>query len=857
MSELPRSIPRFPGGEYEIAGLLGSGGMAVVYRGRDPRLGRSVAIKVLRPEVAHVVGAERFQREITVASALSHPNIVPLLGSGEVASEDGRVLPYYVMPLVEGESLADRITNEKRLPIPDALRITREILDALEYAHAHGVLHRDIKPANVLLSGTHAVVTDFGLARLLPPGDRTNDSHSSITVSGFAVGTPVYMSPEQALGDREVDARTDLFSVGCVLYEMLTGVTPFDAPTGQSVIARKVNGAFVPASALRQSLPVGMDELLARALAPERSDRFASAVEFRRAIEGLETASMSGNAVAFARGPTLSRGLIAVNAGIALALAAVALLVWRSSAPEVAPPTLSAIADQSRVAVMPFEMALEDSALASVASGLSSDLIDELAQYPALTVISRNGVRGLGGAILTPDSIARRLNVGSVVIGDVQRIGDSVRVSVRLVDGASNVQVAKADAMDVLDHVLSLRASVLDSVTNFLRSAIGQQLAQRRRDRVSNADAWALVAEAQATAERELGQATRWTPAERSRRYAMLEETLVRAAALDPTWSTPYVRASSLLLTQADVETFVGFAQLPSAPRDAEDSRSRQPAPEPNELRRKALRYAELAVARDRGDADALHVRGRARMALWQAATDADDETLRAGAEADLRRAVTIRQDRAGAWSDLSQLLELSGDYSGSADAAKEAFVADAFLERPEEVAGRLAFTSLASGRLDDAREWCAHGQERFPTDPRFWGCDLTIIGWVGNTAEAIDTAWRVLSRSEARDSSNMLVTGWGTRRLLVAAVAARAGLPDSARAIIAQVRSAPASAPALLQNDYGEAYVQMLLGNHDSAIALLDRYVRARPSARSVVRSSPWFTPLREDARFTELLER
>jgi eukaryotic-like serine/threonine-protein kinase len=279
--------PRFPGGEYEIDGLLGTGGMAVVYRARDRQHGRTVAIKVLRPEVAHVVGAERFQREITVASGLSHPNILPLLGSGEADVGDGRTLPYYVMPLIEGESLEQRIRREQRLPLPDALRITREILDALEYAHARGVVHRDIKPANVLLSATHAVVADFGLARLLPTEELISDGQSSITASGFAVGTPAYMSPEQALGERHVDGRTDVFALGCVLYEMLTGTTPFDAPTAQSIISRKMNGMFVPVGVMRHGVPARIDEVLRRALSPERSDRFANAAEFRRAIDDV------------------------------------------------------------------------------------------------------------------------------------------------------------------------------------------------------------------------------------------------------------------------------------------------------------------------------------------------------------------------------------------------------------------------------------------------------------------------------------------------------------------------------------------------------------------------------------------
>jgi len=247
-------------------------------------------------------------------------------------------------------------------------------------------------------------------------------------------------------------------------------------------------------------------------------------------------------------------------------------------------------------------------------------------------------------------------------------------------------------------------------------------------------------------------------------------------------------------------------------------------------------------------------MRGRARVALWENSRELDASVLRSSAESDLRRAVGMRRDMAGAWNDLSVLLQRTGDYAGSADAAQSALAADAFLERPEIVINRLAFTSLASGRVEDARLWCARGQSRFPDDPRFWGCDLTNIGWSGNTSASLDTAWRLLATSEERDTLNLLSTGWGTRRMLVAAVAARAGLRDSAQAIAARVRAAPATAAASLQNDYGEAYVQTLLGNHRRAIELLDRYLAANPSLRSLVRSTPWFTSLRGDSQFIAL---
>src|SRR5689334_25189836 len=205
---------------YRIERELGAGGMATVYLAEDLKHRRRVAIKVLRPELGAAVGAERFLREIETTANLRHPHILPLYDSGSAGG-----LLYYVMPLVEGESLRDRLAREKQLPIDDALRIAREVADALSYAHARGVIHRDIKPENILLEGGHAVVADFGIARAV-----STAGADRLTETGMAIGTPMYMSPEQAAGDPDLDGRSDLYSLGCVLYEMLGVQAPFTGP---------------------------------------------------------------------------------------------------------------------------------------------------------------------------------------------------------------------------------------------------------------------------------------------------------------------------------------------------------------------------------------------------------------------------------------------------------------------------------------------------------------------------------------------------------------------------------------------------------------------------------------------------
>src|SRR4029077_12214765 len=255
---------------YTIEGELGHGGMGVVYRAWDVRHARAVAIKVVRPELGSVLAAERFLREIQLAAKLQHPNIVPLYDSGDAAGA-----LFYVMPLVEGESLRARLTRERQLSLEDALLITREVADALGYAHSHDVIHRDIKPENILLAGGHALVVDFGIGRAITAagGDR-------LTESGISVGTPAYMSPEQATGDTQLDGRSDLYSLACVLYEMLAGHPPFLGATAQEVIVRHTLDPVPSLRSARPGVPKAAERVVTKALAKVAADRFTTAAAF-------------------------------------------------------------------------------------------------------------------------------------------------------------------------------------------------------------------------------------------------------------------------------------------------------------------------------------------------------------------------------------------------------------------------------------------------------------------------------------------------------------------------------------------------------------------------------------------------
>ena len=295
---------------YRVERELGSGGMATVYLAQDLKHQRTVAIKVLRPELAASLGTERFLREIEIAARLDHPHVLPLYDSGESAG-----LLYYVMPFVEGESLRDRLEREGQLPVEDAIRITREVADALSAAHRTGIIHRDIKPENILLSGGHARVADFGIARALSVA-----GGARLTSSGVAIGTPAYMSPEQAAGQENLDARSDLYALGCVLYEMLAGETPHSGPTAQSIMVKRLTEPVPRLSGLRETVSPALERVVHRILSKSPADRPASAASL---IEELDRAAAAKDEWRPSRRVVLVAG--AVLAAVVIGVAALRL----------------------------------------------------------------------------------------------------------------------------------------------------------------------------------------------------------------------------------------------------------------------------------------------------------------------------------------------------------------------------------------------------------------------------------------------------------------------------------------------------------------------------------------------------
>jgi serine/threonine-protein kinase len=455
---------------YRVERDIGEGGMATVFLATDLKHQRPVAIKVLRPELAHSLGPERFLREIEIAAKLQHPNILPVYDSGEA---DG--LLYYVMPFVEGESLRDRILRGGPLPPADAVRIAREVADALDYAHRQGIVHRDIKPANILLSQGHAVVADFGIARAV-----SASAAGSMTQVGIAVGSPTYMSPEQALGDTNVDGRTDIFALGVMLFEMLDGKPPFEGPTLQAIVSQTLSGQHRRLA----SDPLALQPVIERALAREASDRFATAGELSAALEGVFTGSRP--AFSSSRRRRLMAGL-----GLAAAALAAALFWPRGYRVEGDP--------RQSLIVFPFENQTGDASreyLGEAAMnllGLSASHWRDMRVFDderTASLLRRRGIRsGTELDFEAASAMAREARVGTLVLGDIRREGDSLAVEAKVHDVRSGERLAShivragldADPRPLFDRLAALilgtsgappgeRPSVLAQTTSSLEA---------------------------------------------------------------------------------------------------------------------------------------------------------------------------------------------------------------------------------------------------------------------------------------------------------------------------------------------------------------------------------------------------
>ena len=469
MRDLLTRLDAALGDRYHVEHEVGRGGMAIVFLAEDRKHRRRVAIKVLKPELAPVLGADRFLREIEIAAQLAHPNILPLYDSGEVhlhpepGESDGPLL-YYVMPYVEGETLRDRLNRQGQLPLDEAVQIAREVSDALGYAHSLGLLHRDIKPENILFQSGHAMVADFGIARAVGHVPGAVGRH--LTESGIAVGTPAYMSPEQAAGMSDLDSRTDIYSLGCLLYEMLVG----EVPLRRRSSVHSTAGLAADVRAARKSVSMPLANVIGKALAIVAADRFATAAQFRDAL-GVATGPQAADA---ADQPTRRPAWISIAALASTVAVALALVLSFSGVRSLIFPPVTGAGPGIKLVVLPFDNLTGDPAQEYFSDGLTEEMITELGRlHPQrLAVIARTSAMRYKKTNKPADQIGRELGVQYMLEGATRREGSRVRISAQLIRVRDQTQLWGDSYDRELTEILSVQSAVAQAVARSLALAL-------------------------------------------------------------------------------------------------------------------------------------------------------------------------------------------------------------------------------------------------------------------------------------------------------------------------------------------------------------------------------------------------
>ncbi|HET7622950.1 MAG TPA: serine/threonine-protein kinase [Gemmatimonadaceae bacterium] len=834
-------------GRYALERELGRGGMATVYLARDLEHDRHVAVKVLLPELAVTLGVERFLREIEVGTVLQHPHIVGVLDSGQT---DG--ILYYTMPFVDGASLRDRLDREKQLPIDDAISIARQVAEALAYAHSQGVVHRDIKPENILLNKDGAMVADFGIARAVSVA-----GGETLTRTGMAVGTPTYMSPEQAMASREVTAESDIYSLACVMYEMLAGQPPFSGPTAMALLARHSLDNVPSLKIVRGTVPDAVEDAIVRAMAKVPADRFHSATDFaaaltdhegaaRRRQESLAAQAIAANTVQQMVPRARRRKTLAIAAAIAVPLlAAGGWFGWQTThAAPAAPTGLTGEFAKSSIAVMYFQDRSPGKKLDYLADGLTEALIDELSAVKQLKVISQNGSAAFKGKDAIPtDSIARALKIGTLVNGVVEPMaGDSVRVTVRLVDALSGKQLDKTEVDAALQSSLGLKDTIAAQLSIFLRKRVGLEIQELvSHVGTKNAAAWEAMQHARET-EAEIDALVKAgdVPAALAK-AAATDSALAKVESLDPNWTTPIVARS-----------WLGF----KASRLLEPS-----SPDFTRWIDGGLANAERALKKSPSDAGALEARGTLHYWQWLnnlAPNPAASTALFASAEKDLRAATVANDHSATAWNYLSHLLINKGDLAEAKLDAENAYRTDPYLVDVDKTILRLFFASLDMNAPTEAAKWCNEGRSRFPQNYLFTECKLWLYALPMGTPPDMRDVWATYDEYVKVSPSNVQEFDKLKGKMIVALALVRAGMKDSAEAMAAANQGDAQIDPGgELTNLAINVYAQS--GNKDKALDLIARFLATNPQQRESAANdkSWWLKDLRSDPRYQALVKK
>jgi serine/threonine protein kinase/tetratricopeptide (TPR) repeat protein len=779
---------------YRLTREVGHGGMATVYLAQDLKLGRPVAIKVLRREIAASLGAERFLREIEIAAGLTHPHILPLHDSGEAKG-----LLYYVMPFVEGESLRDRLVREPQLPLAEALRVTLAVADALTYAHSHGVVHRDVKPENILLSGDAVLVADFGIARAI-----TAAGGASLTETGVAVGTPSYMSPEQAGGERQIDGRSDVYSLGCVVYEMLAGGPPFTGPSAQAILARHTLDPVPLLRTIRPELPAAVDHAVGKALAKAPADRFPSAAALSEAL--TQAAAPPSLALPLPRSSRRRWTRTATVAAGIIGLAAIAVVAVRRGSEREA----SVAPSPHSVAVLYFDNLSRDTVDAYLADGLSEEIASRLGDIPGLSVKqgSREGIRRLRET--TPDyrvAAGHAFSVQYLVEGSVRRAGQQVRVEAHLVNTGNGFRAWGKTYDQSAEDLLSLEEEIARQVV----IAIAGQLAPAAQAALARRST--VLPEAH-----EHFLRGNYYLAKRS--VTGLDQAIEeydQAARLDPRFTRAIAREAYALALSFQL----GWT-LPDIPRDS--------------VRTQVATLTSRALKQDSTVSD-----------VWLAQAYSlflQDPTTLQGMSAALQRALLIDSRNSEALTQAGFLARIQGHDSAARALALRSLAIEP--ERPITLSA-LGLLSFLERRYVEASQWL---DSSLHVNPEFY------VGYTRRARVRLMLGDLGGARADAQAALRLAGADSSDGLALLAMVDVRAGDSIAARDRVRgalRVVARTYARPVVYEEQLLPIAALVVVGDRKGALSALER-VRPKGAGFWAGLRAPEFDPLRGDARFQQL---
>lgn len=878
MAELRDHLQATLGDSLILEQELGGGGMSRVFVAHEPALGRKVVVKVLPPEMAAAVSIDRFRREIKLAAQLQHPHIVPLLAAGETNG-----LPYYTMPFVRGDSLRTRLAKAGELPVAESVRILREIASALAYAHEAGVVHRDIKPENVLISGGSAVVTDFGVAKALTASSGSNAG--TLTSLGVALGTPAYMAPEQATADPNVDHRADIYAVGVMAYEMLSGSTPFQGRSPQATLAAQVTENPEPIIRRRATVPPLLASLVMLCLEKHAADRPQTATQLMHELDALTTPSggMEPTArITSHRGGNSRRVWIGIAAALAVILVG-AFAAWRMR-PSAAPST--AAATMPAIVVLPFENVGRKEGQ-EFTDGMTEEVTNRLASLRGLRVIARQSSRGYAGTTKTPQQIATELGVSYLLTGTVRwdRSADGkelVRVSPALVRGSDATQVWSEPYQTAVAGMFDVQSKIATEVASALNvKLIAPEKAALSEKPTENLEAYTQFLRGRQLIENSLQPS----------QFREAANVLEKAAAADPKFTAAWA-----YLAIAHTEMFWFFG-------DRTEERLG--------MARAALTQATRL---DPNDPDVRFARGNylyhgerdfdralAELALVEKVrpNDANAPVLAAAimrrqgkwddAIANLKRGIDLDPRNGRNLLDLANTLLVRKRY-----AEAEEYVDRGMIVNPEEAFGSILKTQLAIARRGNVQEAIQHlrdarGRVQPPsaflvllqtwtwpaiedgslrrmlvestyspdeTKGDFYLSKAVLFRYLGDSARS-----RACADSAVAAIDAMLRNGPDPSQSYMALGFAEALRGNRAAALRASTMSAgalPESRDAFnaLQREVIMVAMYSVLGDRDSALPAIEKLLsRSGDLSVNALRLDPMYAPIRDDPRFKRLI--